>query len=111
MKKTNPNFQNGVPELLILQLLSRKEMYGYELVKAIQVETESILTYGEGCIYPVLHYLEKARWVSCWRQTVEGRSRLYYRITPGGLKRMESLSNDWCQMVKAVSLVMAEKSA
>ena len=31
----NPNFMNGVPEFLILRLLSRQEMYGYELVQGI----------------------------------------------------------------------------
>ena len=36
MRKTNPNFLNGVPELLMLKLLSRRPMYGYEIVKAIQ---------------------------------------------------------------------------
>ena len=35
-KRTNPDFLNGVPELLILSLLSRRSMYGYELVQAIR---------------------------------------------------------------------------
>jgi DNA-binding PadR family transcriptional regulator len=33
----NPNFMNGVPEFLILRLLSRQEMYGYELVQGIRL--------------------------------------------------------------------------
>ena len=33
---TNPSFMNGVPELLILRALESGEMYGYELVQAIQ---------------------------------------------------------------------------
>ena len=32
-KRSNPDFLNGVPELLILSLLSRRPMYGYELVQ------------------------------------------------------------------------------
>ncbi len=32
----NPDFMNGVPELLILRLLKDREMYGYDLVKAIR---------------------------------------------------------------------------
>ena len=32
-KQTNPDFLNGVPELLVLQLLARRAMYGYELVR------------------------------------------------------------------------------
>src|SRR5437899_3064887 len=63
--KNNPNFLNGVPELLVLTLLARREMYGYEIVKAIQSETKEILRFGEGCIYPYLHYLEKKKLVNC----------------------------------------------
>ena len=58
MSKTNPAFLNGVPELLVLKLLSRKEMYGYEIVKAIQLQTKEQISFGEGCIYPYLHHLE-----------------------------------------------------
>ena len=60
-KRTNPDFMNGVPELLILQLLSRQEMYGYELVSAIEKSTLSAISFGEGVIYPVLHGLERDR--------------------------------------------------
>ena len=35
-RETNPNFMNGVPELLILRLLQQEEMYGYEIVQAIR---------------------------------------------------------------------------
>ena len=35
-RTSNPPFLNGVPELLILQLLSQQAMYGYELVQGDQ---------------------------------------------------------------------------
>ena len=57
-KRTNPDFLNGVPELLILSLLSRRPMYGYELVQAIRQSTAGTLEFGEGCVYPILHRLE-----------------------------------------------------
>ena len=37
--KTNPEFMTGVPELLILRLLADREMYGYEIVQAIEGAT------------------------------------------------------------------------
>ena len=39
-RKTNPEFMTGVPELLILRLLTEREMYGYEIVQAIEAATE-----------------------------------------------------------------------
>ena len=57
MKHPNPDFLNGVPELLILKLLSRRPMYGYQLVQAIRQATNGTLQFGEGRVYPILHRL------------------------------------------------------
>ena len=111
MRKTNPSFLNGVPELLVLKLLSRREMYGYEIVKAIQVQTREALTFGEGCIYPYLHYLEQERLVSSNRKEVAGRSRNYYRLTPRGRKRLEELSGEWQRVAAGISVVLEGKHA
>jgi len=111
VKRTNPNFLNGVPELVVLRLLSQREMYGYEIVKAIQSKTADCFSFGEGCIYPILHYLEQTRLVSSRRQQVEGRSRYYYRIAPRGRKRLEELSREWQQVAAGVSLFMEAQGA
>jgi len=106
MNKTNPSFLNGVPELLVLKLLSRREMYGYEIVKAIQAETQEAFSFGEGCIYPYLHYLEKEKLVSSDRKEVDGRSRNYYRVTSRGRKRLEALAIEWNRVAAGIALVM-----
>jgi len=106
MNKTNPSFLNGVPELLLLRLLSRREMYGYEMVRAIQSETKEILSFGEGCIYPYLHYLEKEKLVSARRKEVDGRSRHYYKITARGGKRLTELSAEWGRVATGIALIM-----
>jgi PadR family transcriptional regulator PadR len=111
MRKTNPSFLNGVPELLVLKLLSRREMYGYEIVKAIQVQTHEVLTFGEGCIYPYLHYLEKAKLVGSRRQDVAGRSRNYYRLTRRGRQRLAELSGEWDRIAAGIALVMEGQHA
>ena len=56
--RKDSDFLNGVPELLLLRLLSRRPMYGYELVQAIRLATGGAIAFGEGCIYPILHRLE-----------------------------------------------------
>ncbi len=111
MRKTNPSFLNGVPELLVLKLLSRREMYGYEIVKAIQVQTREVLTFGEGCIYPYLHYLEKERLVASHRKEVAGRSRNYYKLTARGRKRLEELSGEWQRVAAGISVVLGGQHA
>jgi PadR family transcriptional regulator PadR len=111
MSVTNPNFLNGVPEMLVLKLLSRREMYGYEIVKAIQAETSQTLTFGEGCIYPCLHYLKQQKLVNSRRKEVGGRSRNYYELTSRGAKRLEALTTDWSRVTSGISLVMQGQHA
>jgi PadR family transcriptional regulator PadR len=111
MKKTNPSFLNGVPELLALKLLSAREMYGYEIVQAIQAQTKNSLSFGEGCIYPYLHYFEKEKLVSSRRKEVGGRSRYYYQITPRGRRRLKELSSEWSSVAEGIALVMGGKYA
>ena len=111
MKKTNPAFLNGVPELLVLRLLSRREMYGYEIVEEIRRQTRETLTFGEGCIYPYLHYLEAEKQVSSRRREVDGRSRNYYKLTSRGRKRLEELASEWKRVTAGVSLLMEGQHA
>ena len=111
MKKTNPDFLNGVPELLLLKLLSRREMYGYEIVRAIQSETLHHLSFGEGCIYPSLHVLEKEKLVTSRRQEIDGRSRNYYRLTPHGRKRLEAMAADWNRVTAGINLLFGGQHA
>lgn len=95
MSNTNPPFMSGVPELLILRQLSKQEMYGYELVKSILAVTGESIKLGEGVVYPALHSLEKSGALRSKRQAVNGRTRVYYAITPKGLRRLQALTGKW----------------
>ena len=102
-KRSNPDFLNGVPELLILNLLSRRPMYGYELIQAIRQATNGTLEFGEGSVYPVLHRLEADGMLDSKRETVAGRSRVIYRVTGKGSKQLASTVTTWQQIVQAVN--------
>lgn len=106
-RETNPNFMNGVPELLILTLLRQQEMYGYEIVQAIRSRSEAAITIGEGVVYPVLHALESDGALKSRRKTVNGRSRIYYSVTAAGARRLASLSTDWTSLAAAIQKMLA----
>ena len=105
-RATNPDFLNGVPELVVLDLLSRQPMYGYELVQAIQEQSGGTLAFGEGCIYPLLHKLEARGDLASRRINVGGRSRVVYRITPRGAKQFRQTSAEWSAVVAAVGRIL-----
>ncbi len=74
-KRKDIRFINGVPELLILSLLSRREMYGYQIVKAIQETTHDAFSFGEGCIYLLLRGLQKKGRIRSRRLAMREKAR------------------------------------
>lgn len=105
-KSTNPDFLNGVPELVVLELLSHRPMYGYEIVQAIRQQSGEVLQFGEGCIYPLLHKLEERGSIASRRLDVGGRSRIVYRVTPAGRKQQAESIAQWSQIVSTISRIL-----
>ena len=108
MGKSNPPFMSGVPELLVLRLLASREMYGYEIVKAVRVVTGEAIALGEGVIYPALHSLEKNGALKSTRKPVNGRTRVYYSVTPKGQRRLDSLTEEWDRVSTGVRTALGE---
>jgi len=105
-KRTNPNFLNGVPDFLVLNLLSKHEMYGYEIVRKILESTHETISFQEGCVYPTLHSLESENYVSSSRKEVNGRCRYYYRLTPRGRRKLEKMTVQWVRVTRGISFVL-----
>jgi PadR family transcriptional regulator, regulatory protein PadR len=101
------SLMSGIPELLVLRLLSEQEMYGYELARAIRESTREAISLGEGVLYPALHTLESRGFLKARRRTVSGRTRVYYSITGRGTNRLGELSDEWRRIVDGVQAVLA----
>jgi PadR family transcriptional regulator PadR len=105
MAPSNPAFMGGISELVILRVLQDREMYGYEIVQAIQVRTHGVLTLREGVVYPLLHTLEKDGWLKSRRASDGPRPKVYYKLTAGGKRRLAALSDDWSRLNGAVAAI------
>lgn len=106
LRKRNPEFMTGVPEILILRLLADREMYGYELVQSIETATGSAIKIGEGVVYPILHALEARGCLKASRKPINGRTRVYYSATAAGKKRLGLMIREWSRINTAVSQVV-----
>jgi PadR family transcriptional regulator PadR len=103
-------FVDGVPELVLLRLLARREMYGYELVSEIRRCSEGAFTFGEGCVYPILHRLVADGSLSVRKESVSGRLRRYYCLTAKGQRRLLKLEESWEKVATGVSVFGKEAS-
>jgi len=75
----------GIAPTVVLEILSRGQMYGWQLSQAIEQRSNDILTLGKGTLYPLLYNLEAKKLIKGKWQTAEsGRNRRYYSITSKG---------------------------
>ena len=80
----------GSSTLLILTLLEKEDMYGYQMITELSRRSNDTFQMKEGTLYPILHALEKGKYLSAYEQEAPtGRVRKYYRITKKGLKLLE----------------------
>ena len=96
----------GVAPVVVLEILSRGQMYGYELSQAIEKRSGNVLTLGRGTLYPLLYNLEAKGLVTAeWSDTEGKRRRRYYSITSKGTEKLASQKEQWLQLQQGVNLV------
>ena len=102
--------KRGTIEMLLLQLLEEREMYGYELVSELQVRSGGRLEWSDGTLYPVLYRLEEAGHVEPeWVTPERGVPRKYYRSTEAGRAELERLVGEWLRFTEGVDAVLGRK--
>ncbi len=107
MQATSP-LMSGISELLLLRLLSQRQMYGYELARAIRSSTREAIRVGEGVLYPALHSLERRGWLKARRCMVGGRTRVYYLLTRGGRRHLEKMTREWRRISGGVDAALLD---
>jgi transcriptional regulator len=100
----------GTLSLLILSLLTRSSMYGYEIAATVHRDTDGTFQWREGSLYPSLHKLQAdGLIVGQWEEKETGRKRRYYRITVKGRAALKEKLRSWTELCGAVNRIL-EKS-
>ncbi len=111
MKKTLLRFCKGPGELVILGLLIKGPMHGYQIVRTLCEPAKRViyvLCMGEGTLYPLLHRLEKKGFINGqWVKVGDKRKQRHYNITPKGRREYAWLLQRWTSLAKAVHKVCA----
>ena len=103
-------FLKGSISLLLLSLLSRDDMYGYEILQEASRRSANAFQLKEGTLYPALHHLEKKGLIrSAWRTGDNGRERKYYSLTARGKKAARDYERQWQQLAGALNAVLESR--
>lgn len=97
----------GSTALLVLSIISQKDMYGYQIIKELEAQSENVFSLKEGTLYPILHSLEKDGMLKAyWDSQSSARKRKYYQITKKGTKELGSQRSEWETFSEAVNRVV-----
>lgn len=99
----------GSIALLLLKLLSERDMYGYEIIQEAARRSSDVFQFKEGTLYPALHQLHRRGYLrSEWRQGDNGRERKYYGLTAKGKKAAQEGQKSWIFFTNAINAILAD---
>ncbi len=101
------NFKGTLPTL-ILKALEHEPTHGYRIAQQIKERSQGVLDFKEGTLYPALHKLENEGSVESYDDVERGRPRRYYRITKSGRKVLAKNREEWQQLSRVVTSLLAE---
>ena len=113
-RKFRKELMAGLSSLVLLAVLARagREMYGYEIAKAVKAEGEGGLIFKQGAIYPVLRSLNQLGLLeSRVEASAFGPPRRYYSITQEGLRALREWQGAWKDMREFVDDALASQGA
>ncbi len=100
----------GDLETLILAVLQDGDLHGYEIAKRIKRESDSLLSYGEGQMYPALHALEAEGAIVARWEGQEGKPpRRVYALTPEGSEALAARRAVWERFQASVGRMLAPR--
>lgn len=109
--KIDKSLVSGSTALLLLELLSARDMYGYQMIDALELRSNKVFTLKAGTLYPLLHTLEQQGAVEAYEaEEAETRQRRYYRLTDKGRTLLDDKKKEWNAYSNAVNAVLGGMS-
>ena len=104
MNPARANLLQGTLDLLILKALGPGELHGLGISRRIEQITKGTFLVKPGSLFPALHRMEEAGWLSSfWGESVNNRRAKYYRLTKAGTKQIETETKQWARVAVAMA--------
>ena len=100
----------GTLDLLLLKILALEPMNGFAVGQRLKQVSGDVLQVSDGSLYPALHKLEHAGWITAeWKTSIHGRRAKFYSLTPSGRRQLEREAGNWGRLAKAITQVVQLK--
>jgi transcriptional regulator len=104
MSSKQTNLLQGTLDLLILKALGTGELHGLGISRRIEQITHGTFLVKPGSLFPALHRMEEAGWLSSfWGESENNRRAKFYRITKAGKSQVEVETEEWTRVAIAMA--------
>ena len=104
MSAKQTNLLQGTLDLLILKALGPGELHGLGVSRRIEQITQGTFQVKPGSLFPALHRMEEAGWLtSFWGESENNRRAKYYRLTKAGKGQLEVETEEWARVALAMT--------
>jgi PadR family transcriptional regulator, regulatory protein PadR len=103
MSANQTNLLQGTLDLLILKTLRAGELHGLGISRRIEQITQGTFVVKPGSLFPALHRMEEAGWLSSfWGDSENNRRAKFYRLTKAGKGQLEVEKEQWARVALAM---------
>ena len=107
MPSNQTNLLQGTLDMLILKVLAVEEMHGLGISRRIEQITRGTFVVKPGSLFPALHRMEEAGWLtSTWGESENNRRAKFYRMTAAGRRRLETERDQWRRVSVAIAAAL-----
>lgn len=107
LSRNQENFKRGCSDILVLYLLSKEDLYGYQITQLFNQKSGGRFTMLEGTLYLILYKLVEAGYLSTYSKTVGiKRTRKYYHIEPAGTEYLKHILEEYDEISKGIAMIL-----
>lgn len=96
--------KRGLLDICVLASIKDQDSYGYKIIK----DLSPYISLSESTLYTILKRLESAELLTVRTAEHNGRLRKYYKITPGGLNRINAFQAEWKEIMDIYNFITKE---
>lgn len=94
----------GTLDVLILKVLALQPMHGLGISRRIAQVTNTAFQVKPGSLFPALHRMEEAGWLTSeWGESENNRRAKFYRLTKAGHRKLKRETHNWCRIATAMA--------
>jgi PadR family transcriptional regulator PadR len=104
MPDNQTNLLQGTLDLLILRTLVTGELHGLGISRRLEQITNNTFQVKPGSLFPALHRMEEAGWLTAfWGESENNRRAKYYRLTAAGKRQLKLETEQWQRIALAIT--------